>query len=235
MMFAAWSPDLDAIPGPITNLLFLHHAWDLAVLEYYHRFFTHGLLFLGSSVILTGLLYRSVHNQTQTLENGKMEKSAEIGLLGNRSARLTLPARKYLGFFIALFFFFNDLNPIWMWGIIGCMIGAMIGFGRSTNRGQQPIYGFGFFLGMITHQLLDFINCEWNPFGPWTMGIVWGLFLYCGPCGYCDAFNLTIPPASPATYWFWLVTLEVIPHIVALIVFLRVIHEYKLRSPPQPT
>lgn len=59
------------------------------------------------------------------------------------------------------------------------ILGAMVFLAWTLFAVKTLLYVVTFFGRALLHHLADFIQCDWNPFGPWAPDIVVGLFLWC--------------------------------------------------------
>ena len=107
------------------------------------------------------------------------------------------------------------------------LLGMMVFYARTLAHSAKPYYALVFFSAALSHQICDFIQCEWNPFGPWDLTVFWGLFLACNGCTYCNFYGLPqIPIVSPYQQIVFFDIFELIPHFLVLIIFSKTTISY---------
>lgn len=206
-MLGSYFPDFDGLSGIGENLFFGGNFWGLETFERYHRHFSHSLGFLIVPLILLTLLI--------IIFRDKLKKGSSLPftpMKTNNHPFGQVPAQKdplNIVIFIAIliqFLLFNDTTKFYIFFTI---LASLIIFAWSFIRNNHPLYGIAFFGGILMHHLCDFIQCEWNPFGPWDWQNLTGLFLYC-------SFAVGI-----ARYWIFFSIFEITPHIIVAIIIIK--------------
>ncbi len=200
-MIGGFSLDLDGLSGVFANLIFQDRPWSFDLFEQYHRQFSHGLGFLITTLFSIIIIYLAI------IRPAKLQPTRPKFLEG----RLSLLA---LVMFISGFLIYNDYTKYFaFFFILAMMLFLTLGFIQDN----KPFYGIAFFGGALLHHVCDFIQCEWNPFGPWAPQVEVGLFLYCG--GITDSiYNLTMN-----------VIFEFTPHFIVLIIIIHYVLERRQR------
>lgn len=225
-MLGSLIPDMDAISSVFSNLTYEHYPWGGLAFEIYHRTFSHSLVFLLTTIFIVLFLARvipSSHPDRRKMEYFEIPLNP-LGKMNESKDRLPI----FFGFiFVCSFLLFNIRNEIWMNFALGMIIVSMILFAWSFIKINKPYYAIYIFSAAILHQICDFVNCEWNPYGPWDPTVLWGLFLYCGGCNYCPQYGIVIPPTPMPQFWimFWL--FEGIPPIIVFYRVIMVIKRYR--------
>jgi uncharacterized membrane protein len=222
-MIGAISPDLDILSSIFANFAYYHYSWESVAFEIYHRVFSHGLVYLSVMIIIVV----TIKMQIPKIHKEIQKELQFENMLGNMSKPKEKLPKILLLLWVLSFLLFNNLDYAWMNISLAIICIMMVIFAWSFLRIKLPYYSFVFFLAALSHPLCDFINCEWNPYGPWDMSVIWGLFLYCGPCGYCSEYGITIIASPIGQYWLFFSIFELIPLIIALIVFLTIVKKYQ--------
>lgn len=207
-MLGSYFPDFDGISGIGENLFFGGTSWDIGIFERYHRHFTHSLGFLIVPLIL--LIVSIVFFRAKIKKHAPLTKFTEESKIHPFGQ---VPAEKdplnIIIFVIILiqFLLFNDTTKFY---IFFSILISLAVFAWLFLRNNHPLYAIAFFGGILLHQLCDFIQCEWNPFGPWDWQKLTGLFLYC-------SFAVGI-----AKYWILFSIFEITPHIIVVILLIKI-------------
>lgn len=208
-MLGAWSPDLDGASGLIDNIFTRNQPWSEDVFLLYHRHFSHSIGFLIITLFCFLLLVYIAKKHYRSKNAEKKENMNPLGQVTIKYDRWNIIG---FGVVFAGFLIYNEYTKYFAYFFI---LGAMIFFALTFVKNDKPFYGIAFFGGALTHHLCDFIACEWNPFGPWRPDIEIGIFLYCGD--FTDSlYNIIM-------YSIF----EIPPHILVLIIILRVRKEIK--------
>lgn len=171
-----WLPDMDSLSGFFEALLITGELITSETFLRYHRDFTHGFLFLIPMILIIIVLV------LKTKKNFKREPDTGTILhpLGQIPVKIDWVS---FGAFWIMVLSFSSYNSNTMYFSAVFIVGTMILLGSAFFQGRKPLYGIIFFGAAVLHHLCDFIQCEWNPFGPFNQDIEYGFFLYCRDTG----------------------------------------------------
>lgn len=212
-MVGSYFPDFDGLSGIGENLLFRGDSWGIFIFERYHRHFSHSLGFLIVPMILLFsliLVFKSRIKKEYSLPTEGNLKKHPYGQFPAEKDTLSI-----IIFFIIFFqfFLFNETTKFY---IFFSILISLIFFAWSFIRSNQQLYGITFFSGILLHHLCDFIQCDWNPFGPWDWQNLTGLFLYCSPA------------VGIARYWILFSVFEITPHLIVILQIRKILKQKRL-------
>lgn len=200
-----WSPDMDSLGGAFETLINGNDfSYDSFLI--YHRQFSHSIIFLSVILFCTiWLLFtiRISYRKTNIKPDLDLHPLGEVPLEKNG---LTL-----FSFFlmVAMFALYNNTTKFLATFLI---LTSLVFFAWTFIKIEKPLYGAIFFIGAISHHLLDAFKCEWNPFGPWNGNIEIGMFFYCRDNG-TPIFR------SIMTFVFEIVPLIIVAIIIIIVIF----------------
>lgn len=168
-IIGGYSPDFDGLSGIGAILFFRNQDSFSTAIFRYHRSFSHGLVFFFTALV--SILILLYYNKRLNLE--KLEVEHPFGKVPPETSRLN---GSLMILFILTFFLYYEQTKFPIFFTLIALQGMLL---CSYIRDKRPWYGLVFFLGALSHQFADFINCRWQPFAPWDSSIEWGLYINC--------------------------------------------------------
>ncbi|MHA1341358.1 MAG: metal-dependent hydrolase [Promethearchaeota archaeon] len=235
--FGGFVPDFDGLPGIFQYLIGNLSGDFVSAVKYYHRDYSHGLLFLGVFILIAIISYkmfkkqesttinakeiennvatvqidRSSNKQTDNLSNNRIDKEI-LNPLGFQKADFDLINLIFMILFLIGNLIYTTENRILVSFLILIFL-TLFAFSFAFRQ-KKPIYGLVIGIGAISHIFLDFFRGKIQPFGPWDPSFKIGLWIY--PAGSTDIVRFIICYLS----------FEVSADIIAIYLIIRAIKEY---------